>query len=362
RLVKVTTGVRRSGKSFSTYLMLRDNFGYANFDEQILLNSSPDEILSALIELYGREMDTIFLDEVQNLQGWELFVNKLNRSGYNVLITGSNAKLLSRELATHLTGRHLQLEIYPFSFREYLKSINFSEEVETSRGMSLIKHELKSYIEKGGFPEVVVGGESPRIYLRQLYRDIVEKDIIMRYNIAYRTTFREIALTLMSNFGKYVTYNSIKRQFGLKSDHTAKNYLSYLNESYLIFFINKFSFKPKEVERSPKKVYCIDPGMIKAVTMREDLGGMMENLVAVELLRRRSYWSRDVEIYYWKDYQQHEVDFVIKEGPEIKQLIQVTYASSRDEVERRELSSLIRASELLGCKNPLVITWDYEDE
>ena len=362
RLVKVTTGVRRSGKSFSTYLMLRDNFGYANFDEQILLNSSPDEILSALIELYGREMDTIFLDEVQNLQGWELFVNKLNRSGYNVFITGSNAKLLSRELATHLTGRHLQLEIYPFSFREYLKSINFSEGVETSRGMSLIKHELKSYIEKGGFPEVVVGGESPRIYLRQLYRDIVEKDIIMRYNIAYRTTFREIALTLMSNFGKYVTYNSIKRQFGLKSDHTAKNYLSYLNESYLIFFINKFSFKPKEVERSPKKVYCIDPGMIKAVTMREDLGGMMENLVAVELLRRRSYWSRDVEIYYWKDYQQHEVDFVIKEGPEIKQLIQVTYASSRDEVERRELSSLIRASELLRCKNPLVITWDYEDE
>ena len=363
RLVKVTTGVRRSGKSFSTYLMLKEfSFGYANFDEQILLSASPDEILSALLEIHGRGIDTIFLDEVQNLHGWELFVNKLGRSGYNVFITGSNARLLSRELATHLTGRHLQLEIYPFSFREYLKSINFNEGVETSRGMSLIKHELKNYMEKGGFPEVVVEGENPRIYLRQLYRDIVERDVIMRYNIAYKTTFRDIAFTLMNNFGRYVTYNSIKKQFGLRSDHTAKNYLSYLNESYLIFFINKLSFKPKEVERSPKKVYCIDPGMIRAVTMREDIGSIMENLVAVELLRRRSYWSRDIEVYYWKDYQQHEVDFVIKDGAEIKKLIQVTYASSRDEVERRELNSLIRASELLKCGNLLVITWDYEEE
>ena len=173
-----------------------------------------------------RMLKTIFLDEIQNLGGWGLFVNKLLRSGYNVFITGSNARLLSRELATYLTGRHIPIEIFPFSFREYLKSIGFNESLETTRGIGLVKHELSNYIETGSFPEIIVEKENPKIYLRQLYNDIIERDIIIRYNIAYKTTFREIALTTLSNFGRYITYNSIKNQFGLKSDHTAKNYLS----------------------------------------------------------------------------------------------------------------------------------------
>ncbi|MGC8948664.1 MAG: ATP-binding protein [Thermoprotei archaeon] len=363
-LIKVITGVRRSGKSFLTYLLLKDvNFGYANFDDPLLLTVTPNDVLSMLIEIYGRGSSVLFLDEVQNLDKWELFVNRLHRGGYNVFITGSNAKLLSKELATHLTGRHIPIEIFPFSFREYLRSVGFSESLETTRGKSLIKHELMNYMMTGGFPEIVVEKENPKIYLRQLYNDIIEKDIIIRYNIAYKTTFREIALTVLSNFGRYVTFNSIKRQFGLKSDHTAKNYLSYLNESYLIFFINKLSFKPKEVEISPKKSYCIDTGMIQtlAIRFREDWGRIIENLVAIELLRRRSYWFKNWDIYYWRDYQQHEVDFVIKEGLRIKQMIQVTYASDKDEIERRELRSLIKASEQLNCKNLLIITWDYED-
>jgi len=363
-LIKVMTGIRRSGKSFLTYLLLKDaNFGYVNFDDPVLLTVTPNDILSMLIEIYGKGLSVLFLDEVQNLDKWELFVNRLHRGGYNVFITGSNAKLLSKELATHLTGRHIPIEIFPFSFREYLRSIGFSESLETTRGRSLIKHELTNYIMTGGFPEIVVEKENPKIYLRQLYNDIIEKDIIIRYNIAYKTTFREIALTVLSNFGRYVTFNSIKRQFGLKSDHTAKNYLSYLNESYLIFFIDKLSFKPKEVEMSPKKSYCIDTGMIQTVAIRfgEDWGRIIENLVAIELLRKRSYWFKNWSIYYWRDYQQHEVDFVIKEGLSIKQMIQVTYASDKDEIERRELRSLIKASEQLDCKNLLVITWDYED-
>ncbi|MGB9729936.1 MAG: ATP-binding protein [Thermoprotei archaeon] len=363
-LIKVITGVRRSGKSFLTYLLLKDvNFGYVNFDDPLLLTVTPNDVLSMLIEIYGRGSSVLFLDEVQNLDKWELFVNRLHRGGYNVFITGSNAKLLSKELATHLTGRHIPIEIFPFSFREYLRSVGFSESLETTRGKSLIKHELMNYMMTGGFPEIVVEKENPKIYLRQLYNDIIEKDIIIRYNIAYKTTFREIALTVLSNFGRYVTFNSIKRQFGLKSDHTAKNYLSYLNESYLIFFINKLSFKPKEVGISPKKSYCIDTGMIQtlAIRFREDWGRIIENLVAIELLRRRSYWFKNWDIYYWRDYQQHEVDFVIKEGLRIKQMIQVTYASDKDEIERRELRSLIKASEQLNCKNLLIITWDYED-
>ncbi|MBC7113044.1 MAG: ATP-binding protein, partial [Candidatus Methanomethyliales bacterium] len=360
-LVKVTTGIRRSGKSFLTYSLLKDSdFGYVNFDEPILLNALAEDVLSSLIEIYGRNLKVIFLDEIQNLEDWELFVNKLQRSGYNVFITGSSAKLLSRELSTHLTGRHIPIEVFPFSFREYLKSVGFNEDLETTRGISLVKHELLNYIERGGFPEVVVEKENPRIYLRQLYNDIIEKDIIFRYNIAYKTTFREIALTALSNFGRQVTYNSLKKQFGLRSDHTAKNYLSYLNESYLIFYINKLSFKPREIEMSPKKIYCIDTGIIKTVSVgfREDFGRIMEDLVAIELLRRRSYWLKGADIYYWRDYQQNEVDFVMKEGTNAKQLIQVTYASGRDEIEKREIRAMIKASEQLNCRDLLIITWD----
>ncbi len=364
-LIKVTTGARRSGKSFFTYSLLKnENFGYVNFDEPMLKNVNSNDIFSALLEIYGKNMNIIFFDEIQNMQAWELFVNKLHRSGYNLFITGSNAKLLSKELSTHLTGRHIQMEIFPFSFREYLQALKFKEPIETTAGQGLVKNHLLNYLENGGFPEIVVEKENPRIYLRQLFNDIVEKDIIMRYNIAYKKTFIEIANTLIDNFGNYVTSNSIKNSFGLKSVHTAKNYLYYLNESYLVYFINKLSFKPKEKEVAPKKIYVTDPGLINVVSMKfkEDFGRIIENVVAIDLLRRRSYWHKTWEIYYYKDYQDHEVDFAIKDGMRIKYLIQVTYSSGKDEIEKRELNSLIKASNELKCDNLTVITWDYEDE
>ncbi len=364
-LIKVTTGARRSGKSFFTYSLLKnENFGYVNFDEPMLKNVNSNDIFSALLEIYGKNMNIIFFDEIQNMEGWELFVNKLHRSGYNLFITGSNAKLLSKELSTHLTGRHIQMEIFPFSFREYLQALKFKEPIETTAGQGLVKNHLLNYLETGGFPEIVVEKENPRIYLRQLFNDIVEKDIIMRYNIAYKKTFIEIANTVIDNFGNYVTSNSIKNSFGLKSVHTAKNYLYYLNESYLVYLINKLSFKPKEKEVAPKKIYVTDPGLINVLSMKfkEDFGRIIENVVAIDLLRRRSYWYKTWEIYYYKDYQDHEVDFAIKDGMRIKYLIQATYSSGKDEIEKRELNSLIKASNELKCDNLTVITWDYEDE
>jgi uncharacterized protein len=364
KLIKVTTGVRRCGKSFFTYLLLKDlDFGYVNFDEKILLSLDPLQIFSTLIEIHG-PVNVFFLDEIQNLDGWELFVNKLHRGGYNVFITGSNAKLLSKELATHLTGRHIPLEIFPFSFREFLASLNFKEDVETTKGKSLILHYLLEFLEKGGFPEVIVEKENPSIYLRTLFYDIVENDVILRHNIGYKSTMRELAFTLISNFCNYVSFKKIKESFGLGSEHTVKNYINYLNEAYLFFTLNKFSYKPREVERSVKKIYCIDCGMVNNVAMRfsENKGRFLENLVAIELFRRKGYWFNDWFIFYWKDYQQNEVDFVIKDRLKIDQLIQVTYASGKDEVERREINALIKASKLLKCKNLLIITWDYKDE
>jgi hypothetical protein len=364
KLVKVTTGVRRCGKSFFTYSLLKDlSFGYANFDEKILLSVDPLKIFSTLIEIHG-PINTFFLDEIQNLEGWELFVNKLQRGGYNVFISGSNARLLSKELATHLTGRHIPLEIFPFSFKEFLSALNFKEDLETTKGQSLAKHYLLQFLEIGGFPEVVVEKENPSVYLRNLFYDIIEKDVILRYKVAYKSVIRELAFTLISNFSNYLSFRKIKESFGLGSEHTVKNYVDYLSEAYLFFFLSKFSFKPIEIERSAKKIYSIDCGMINSVGIKfsENRGKFLENLVALELLKRKSYWFNDWEIFYFKDYQQNEVDFVLKEGLKIKQLIQVTYADKKDEIEKREIKSLVKASELLKCENLLIITWDYEDE
>jgi len=304
-LIKVTTGVRRCGKSFFTYLILKEKpFGYANFDDERILTDKPQKILSALLEIYGKSTKILFFDEIQNLEKWELFVNRLHREGYNLFLTGSNAKLLSRELATHLTGRHYSIELFPFSFREYLKATDFRENLEIERGKALVKHELGNYMKTGGFPEIVVEKENPKIYLRELFRDIIEKDIILRYNVRYRRTFKEIASAVVSNTSSLISFNKIKNNFGLRSEHTAKNYIEYLREAYIVILLDKFSTKPKEIERSQKKIYAIDMGFANFAGFKlgENKGKLMENLVAVELLRRKSYWHNEWELYYWRDF------------------------------------------------------------
>lgn len=360
--VKTIIGVRRSGKStFGASMLSGENIAYANFDERILLDVDPDIILSNLIEING-VFKVVFLDEVQNVDRWELFVNKLHRRGYNVFVTGSNSKLLSRELASHLTGRHVSLEIFPFSFREYLLSKGISRKVDSTNEEDLMKHYLREYIENGGFPDVV-NGEMPGVYLRNLYGDVIEKDIISRFNISYKGTFREIAMTMVGNTSRYISFNKIKNDFGLKSDHTSKNYLSYLEESYLVLQVKKFSFKPKEIEKSVRKIYSVDTGMVNYLGLRdsENFGALMENIVYIDLVRKRDYFFANFEIYYFKDYADHEVDFVIKIGSEVRNLINVTYAENRIDVERREINSLVSASELLHCKKMTIITWNYED-
>ncbi len=363
KLVKVISGVRRCGKSFYTYLILKNqNFGYANFDDERLLNSEPEEVIKAIFEIYGK-INIIFFDEIQNLPNWEIFVNRLHREGFDVYLTGSNARLLSSELATHLTGRHVKLELFPFSFREYLKTINL-ESAESERDLSLLKRELEEYIKTGGFPEILVEKENPYVYLTELFNQIIERDIIVRKRIRYYRTFKELAHTLLSTISGEISVHRMKNFFRIGSEHTVKNYFEYLKESYLFFFLDRFSFKPREVEGFPKKVYSIDTGFAYQLSLRfsENTGRLMENLVAVELMRRRSYFKPEMEVFYFRDSQGHEVDFVIKEGLKIKELIQVTYANSFDEVDHREIRALLKAGELLGCKELKVITWDYEDE
>jgi len=366
-LIKVVTGVRRSGKSvFSFQLLNNRTYAYINFDDERLVGLKASDlniILEACYQQLG-EFTYIFLDEIQNIEGWELFVNRLNRQGFNVLITGSNAKLLSKELATHLTGRYLSMELFPFSFKEFLTYEKFpitEKKTYSTREKSLLIKKLQDYILYGGFPEALKDKNLSKNYLTTLYSTILTKDVISRYKIQYVTTLREISNYLLANFSKYITYNSIKKIFNLKSSHTSKKYISYLQEPYLFFLLDKFSFKYKEVVASAKKVYSIDTGIINAISFEtsKNFGRLLENMVAIELLRRKTS-NPLIELYYWKDYQQREVDFVLKRGPQVQQLIQVTAASTSHDIDKREYTALFKASEELRCKDLLVITWDYK--
>jgi hypothetical protein len=360
-IVKVITGVRRSGKSTLALLLLRNRtFGYANFDERELIKEKLDDILSAIKEIYG-DVTFLLFDEVQNVDGWELWINSLQRRGYNVIVTGSNAKLLSKELATHLTGRYLEFENYPFGLSEFLRYKNFNLEgiIYLKEKQGELKKVLREYLKRGGFPEYLVK-KLDESYLETLFDAIIYKDVVKRWNVRYPTKIEDLAHYLISIFGREYTARKLRNLLGFRSTLTIQKYVKYLEESYLLFSLQRFSFKTKEFLKTPRKVYSVDLGLINVVSRRvsEDISRLIENLIFLELKRRGLKENRD--LFYWRSTQQHEVDFVVKEGINVNKLIQVTYASARDEIEKREIRSLLKASEQLKCKNLLCITWDYE--
>lgn len=368
-LIKVITGPRRAGKSILCYQLLKDKkFAYINFDDENLAGLKTEDlnlVLKAFYEIYD-EPKFILLDEVQNIEKWELFVNRLKRQGFNLVVTGSNAKLLSKELATHLTGRHFSLELFPFSFREFLKfrGVKYRKDYFTTKQIASIRRELDAFLLSGGFPEALKE-PNPKRYLSALYSTILTKDTILRHKIRHVKTLKEFSNYLISNFSCKVTFNKLKNIFSLKSTHTAQDYLHFLEECYLIFLIKRFSFKAKEKAIAPRKVYTIDTGLINVVSFAssKNTGRLYENLAAVELIRRKALFP-NLEVYYWQDYSGKEVDFVLKEGPEIKQLIQVCYDIENHDTKTRELKSLIKAGKEIRAKNSnlLVITSAYEGE
>ncbi len=364
--ILVIMGIRRCGKSvFSRQVLKGERFGYVNFDDERLYGITSRElglILQAFIELYGN-VDYVVLDEPQNVEGWELFANRLRRT-MKVIITGSNSRLLSGELATHLTGRHIDFTLMPFSFREYLIYVGISaseNDLFSDIKVAEIKRRLEEYMKKGGMPESYVFGNE---MLARIYGDIIEKDVLARTGVRMKGTFRELARYLISNTASEFTFRKLSNVFGVKDVHTLRNWVAALESSYLIFVIDRYSPKLKQQVIAPKKIYCIDTGLANVMSFRteERYGKTMENLVAVELLRKKSYWYSSLEIFYWKDHQQNEVDFVIKDGAQVKQLLQVTYASERTEIDNREIRALLRAGNELKCNNMALITWDYEGE
>lgn len=367
-LIKVVLGPRRAGKSVFSLVLLKDRpFMYFNFDDEVLSSAggiATDELMKELHAAYG-QVKTVLFDEIQNLPNWELFVNRLHREGYNLVLTGSNAHLLSKELATHLTGRHMPIEILPFDFSEFLRAKKFQISEEYSalpqqRGELL--NLMENYLVNGGFPEVAVNNVDPKDYLEVLFDALVFKDVVKRHRVKFSTQVANLGGHLINNFANPYTVRKILEILNLKSASTIEKYIKYLEEAYLIFSLLRYS--PKSIQRikSPRKVYAVDNGFItaKAVQHSPDKGKLMENLVFTELVKRGVKPNR--ELFYYKTRNDREVDFVLKKGTEVTELIQICYEAINSDVEQRETKALLEASGELKVEKLTILTWDEKRE
>jgi predicted AAA+ superfamily ATPase len=363
KLAQIVIGVRRSGKSTLCMKVLMQSgvhFAYVNFDDERLQKVGVEEldvILQELYAIYG-SFTHLFLDEVQNVDGWHLFVNRLLRQGIKLVLTGSNANLLSGELSTHLTGRYHQIELYPFSFSEYCTIRGVDAHGMTTKAYGLRDKALDEYLMSGGFPELIASPEiSKRDYLFSLREAIVKKDICQRYKIRYKQTLSDLANRLLDWFCQEKSYNDIAKEMSINSVHTVKNYITYLQNAYLLYLLPKFSLKSSE-RNSARKMYAVDNAFISQhenALLTESFGLRLENVVAVELLRRLH--SEYEQLYYLRKVQDFEVDFVVVESSHVRELIQVTYdfVEPSAKLYNREVNGLIKGSHLTRCDNLTLI-------
>lgn len=355
--IVAVSGVRRSGKSTLLKQLSAEFplFYYLNFEDERLLDFSATDFNSVYelcLTLYG-DKGVFFFDEIQDVRGWEKFASRLYADGYKVYITGSNAKLLSSELSTALTGRHLKHELYPFSFAEYLAFLGKGNEVwETTKKRAEVNGYFDRYLEDGGFPEIVKGGGKED--LKQLYQDILIKDLIVRFKIRDTKGFREFALFLISHVGSKISYNNLKTVLGFKSTASVKNFAEHLESAYLNFFESKFDYSLKKQIVNDKKVYSIDTGLVNSTAFANsrNSGHLLENAVYLELRRRGS------SPFYYMDKNGREVDFYSRDFG----LIQVAWVLDEPETREREMSALLAAMDELKLKNGTIITRNEEDE
>lgn len=343
----VITGIRRCGKStFLSQIFKEQTKGYyLNLEDPRLEGfelSDFNKIETIMKELYG-DKGIYFFDEIQNIDKWEKFVRYLIDKKEKIFITGSNASLLSKELGTKLTGRHLQIEMFPFSFREFLNIMKEKPSINS----------FEEYLFKGGFPEYLKKDNSE--ILHELLSDVLMKDIAIRFGIKNTNILNKIAIYLISNVGKEFSYNSIKKMFEIKSVQSVIDYISYFENAYLVFTIPRFSYSYKQQQISPKKVYSIDNGFSynNSASFSKDKGKMLENMVFLGLRRKFK------DIFYFQD--KNECDFIIKEKDKITQAIQVCY-DFNEENKTREISGLMSALKEFNLKKGFILTYNQDDE
>lgn len=373
--IVVVSGVRRSGKSTLCLQLCKSLIENGVRKEDILIVNFEDprfrnlnlEILNKIYEVYITELNPskehyIVFDEVQAIEGWEKFVRYLHENKKtHVLVTGSSSKLLGSEYATVLAGRHVDMEISPLSFSEFLlfRGIHIKNNLDMIANRHKIKRHLSEYMKWGGFPKVILTEreQDKKELLLTYFRDIMIKDVVSRYKIKEINKLEELAKYYLSNVSSLQSFNKIKDILKLSLD-TIERFSYYLSNVYLLFLVKKFSYSEKEQILNPKKIYSIDTGIRNSVgfIFSKDLGKVIENMVFNELKRTHK------EIYYWKDYQQKEVDFVLKDGLKVKELIQVCWDIGNMETREREIKGLIKAMKEFKLKEGLIITDDYESE
>ncbi|MBO7415392.1 MAG: ATP-binding protein [Bacteroidaceae bacterium] len=360
-LIKLITGPRRVGKSTQALLLLRDrNFAYLNFDSQPLLDVWDANLVIRMLDDVYPGYEYLLLDEVQNLDGWDLWVSELYRLGKNLVITGSNAKMLSSEMATVLTGKFIQIEMLPFSIEEFFDWNKIELNKPKAGQETDVTVLTDDYLRNGGYPEAVASRSLTRSYLDTLFDSIVWKDVAKRHNVRNISDLNDLAMYLVSNFCNPVSANELTVELGFSSVNTTKKFMDYLHEPYLFYYLARYNKKLKLMKKAPRKVYVVDNGFVaaKSFSLSDNLGRLLENQVFIELVRRG--YDTDRTVFYYRSRNDKEVDFVLRKGTQIESLVQVCYDMSSPKTEKREVESLMECAEELECRNLMIVTNDDE--
>lgn len=359
--IVVISGIRRCGKSTLLH-QIRSGYAekdyYMNFDDERLLNFKVEDfqlLHETFIELFGQQK-TFWFDEIQNVKGWERFVRRLYDYGNKVFITGSNATMLSRDLGTHLTGRFLKHELFPFSFREFLDFKNFKAGIDNifSTGEKAgIKRLFNEYFKTGGFPYYLKYEDDN--YLKSLYESILYRDIMAKHNLTSERELKELIYLLASNVSRPYSNNRLAASIGLKNATTVKNYLDYIQDTYMLFAVNKFDYSARKQLHNARKIYFIDNALIYKLgfMFSEDKGRMLENLVYIELQRRGK------EVFYHKG--KRECDFILRDGNSVTGAVQVTYSMTGNDTRDREINGLLEAMDSYNLSEGYILTDDTEE-
>lgn len=357
-LIKLVTGPRRAGKSVFSFQLLKGlNFAYLNFDDDLLLkNFDENNVIQVLAEAYPHYTH-LLLDEIQNLAGWELWVNKLYRRGVNMVVTGSNARLLSKEMATVLTGRYLQIEILPFSFAEFLASHRIATAANSETTPTIIGNILQNladYMAFGGFPETIHSRAITKNYLATLFDSVLLKDVTTRFQVRQPRKLYDLSHYLLTNYCNLFSFNQLKIELALNSVATTQKYCGYLTEPFLFFYLPRFSLKLKLQQKAPQKTYVVDNGFIHARSfeLSPNNGRLFENMIFVELLRRD--FKPGLDLFYYRSRNDKEVDFVCRKGHKVTTLIQSCIDISSVKTLKREISALAESALELSC---LALCW-----
>lgn len=341
----IVTGIRRCGKSTLVLQLMRQKYPdalFLNFEDIRLAGFETDDLTRLYSEIKHRNIQVLCFDEIQLVKNWDMFIHQLLREGFQVFITGSNASLLSRELGTHLTGRYLSIELFPFSFTEYIELKKVERNIDT----------LRDYLEFGGMPEYVKSGEG--LVISNLLDDVLMRDIAVRQSLRDVNTLRQLVVFLLSNVGNLISANKLVGMFGIKSVTTFTEYFSFLSDAYLIEFVPQFNYSLKAQARNPRKVYAIDLGFVSQVgtLFTENYGHRFENLIYLYLRRKSN------EIYYFKN--KGECDFISMKNGHVLEIVQTCYDIDDLNFDR-EYSGLVEAMRFFKQQTGIIVTFNQKD-